>query len=82
MSKLSRFVKNTFMPTFDQVLDEVMKLDFESREMLIEIIRNRQIENRRDEIARNIRKNRSDFVKGKLKPMTADELIKKLDSRK
>ena len=81
-SKLSRFVKNTFMPTLDQVLDEVMKLDYESTEMLIEIIHKRQIEKRREEIARNIRKNRSDFSKGKLKPMTAEELIKKLDSGK
>ncbi|MCY7408757.1 MAG: hypothetical protein LH473_00660 [Chitinophagales bacterium] len=70
------------MPTLNTVLDEVMKLDYESTETLLEIIRKRQIEKRRDEIARNARTAKKNFAKGKLKAMTADELIKELSQKK
>jgi len=70
------------MFTFDKVLDEIMDLDFSSREMLLEILRKRQIEERRKEIARNARKAQSDFSSGKYKPLTASEAIKQLAAAK
>lgn len=39
--------------TLDRALDAAMGLSFDQREMLLEIIRSRQIEARRDEIARD-----------------------------
>jgi hypothetical protein len=69
------------MPTLDKILDEVMLLDHDSREMLIEIIRKRQVEDRRDEISRNGRKARKELIQGKLKPISAAEAIKKLHAR-
>ena len=51
------------MKTFDEVLDEVMELDYDSREMLVDIIRKRQIEERRDEILRNVKSTRKEFVR-------------------
>ena len=41
------------MITLDQALDVVMQLEYEQKEMLLEILRKRQIEDRREEIAQN-----------------------------
>lgn len=60
------FVKNNNVFTIDKVLDEIMQLDFSSREMLIDIVRKRQVEERRKEIARNARKAKAEFKRGKL----------------
>lgn len=54
------------MSTLDAVLDKANELSFQEREMLIEILRNRQIEERRDEIAKNARQAKEDFHSGKL----------------
>ncbi|MEP7128689.1 MAG: hypothetical protein ABI729_07470 [Chitinophagales bacterium] len=69
------------MATFDKVLDEVMQLDHDSREMLLEIIRKRQIEDRRDEIAGNSRKARNGLMQRKLKPKSAAAIIKELHKK-
>jgi hypothetical protein len=70
------------MKTFDSVLDEITKLDYESTEILLEIIRKRQIEKRRNEISKNIRQSRQQFKKGQLKPLSVPEAIKTLRSGK
>ena len=56
------------MKTFDEVLDDVMELDYDSRDMLLNIVHHRQVEERRDEILRNIELTRDEFAKGKLNP--------------
>jgi hypothetical protein len=66
------------MVTLDSALDDIMKLDHASREMLLEILQKRQTEYRRDEIAQNIKKNLKDYNSGKLEALTADEAWKKL----
>ena len=71
------FVKTRPMFTIDKVLDEIMQLDFSSREMLIDIVRKRQIEERRAGIARNARKARTEFKRGKLKPLSSAKIIKR-----
>lgn len=40
------------MVTIDSTLEDIMQLDFDSREILLEILQKRQIEARRDEIAK------------------------------
>jgi len=66
------------MVTLDSVLDDAMKLDNETREMLVEILRKRQIEAQRAEILREGKKALKEYRAGKLKPQTAEEIIAKL----
>lgn len=67
------------MVTIDSALDDIMKLDYASREMPLEILQKRQIESRRDEIAKNAKKSLKDYRSGKLQPLTADEMWEKLN---
>ncbi|MBX2967774.1 MAG: hypothetical protein KF803_00250 [Cyclobacteriaceae bacterium] len=62
----------------DKVLDSVMKLDFYSREVILEVLKNRQIEARREEIQQNAKRAKTEFLKGKIKPSAADSIIERL----
>ncbi len=66
------------MVTLDQTLDVAMQLSTTEREMLIDILRKRQIEMRRTEIAMAAREAIAEYHAGKIKPESADEVIKKL----
>ena len=68
------------MATIDSTLDDIMKLDFNSREMLLEILQKRQIEYRRNEIAKSAKKTLKEYQSGKITADTAEDVIKKLDS--
>ena len=68
------------MITLNETLDSVMKLDFSSREMLLEILQKRQVEERRAEIEKNAKKAKADFKSGKLKATTAEDTISHLNS--
>lgn len=67
------------MTTIDSMLDDIMRLDFESREMLLEILKKRQIEAQRDEIAKDAKRDLKDYKSGKLKSQTAEEVIEELN---
>jgi hypothetical protein len=67
------------MTTIDSMLDDIMRLDFESREMLLEILKKRQIEAQRDEIAKDAKRDLKDYRSGKLKSQTAEEVIEELN---
>jgi len=62
----------------DKVLDAAMDLPLEQQEMLIRILKNRIIESRRDEIARDAADSIAEFQSGKLKVQTAAEAIQEL----
>jgi hypothetical protein len=66
------------MTTLDQALDTAMKLSYEQKQMLIEILWKRQIEERREEIANNAREAIRAFHAGELKTETMDELLVRL----
>jgi len=68
------------MATIDSTLDDIMKMDFASREMILEILQKRQIEARRNEIAKNAKKSVKDYLAGENTSMSAEELINKLNS--
>jgi hypothetical protein len=68
------------MITIDSALNEIMQLDFQSREMLIEILQKRQIEDRRTKINDSAKQSLKDYQDGKIKPMSAADTLKKLDS--
>ena len=59
----------------DKVLDEAMNLPPEQREMLVQILQKRLIEQRRDEIARDAQSSLAEYREGKLKVQTASEAI-------
>jgi hypothetical protein len=66
------------MTTLNEVLDAVMGLPAEQQEMLVQIVRQRTIENRREEIAQAAAVSINEFRSGKLKAQTADEVISHL----
>ncbi len=66
------------MTTLDEVLDAVMGLPAEQQEMLVQIVRQRTIENRREEIAQSVQESISEFRSGKLKVQSAAEVISDL----
>jgi hypothetical protein len=68
------------MVTIDSTLEDIMQLDFDSREMLLEILQKRQIEARRDEIAKNAKESLKDYRSGKLQAMSAEEVIERLNN--
>lgn len=68
------------MVTIDSTLNDFMKLDYNTREMLLEILQKRQIEARRKEIAKEAKHSLKDYKEGKLKAETAEELIARLNA--
>jgi hypothetical protein len=66
------------MVTLDQALDTAMQLPPDQQEMLIQILHNRRIESRREEIAQNAKTSIAAFQAGQLKPQTAEEAIAEL----
>ena len=66
------------MTTLDEVLDAVMGLPAKQQEMLVQIVRQRTIENRREEMAQAVQESISEFRSGKLKVQSAAEVISDL----
>jgi len=64
--------------TLDQVIDIAMKLPFEQREMLVDIIHRRQVEALRSEIAADAQAALAEYRAGKLRSQSADEIIRLL----
>jgi hypothetical protein len=68
------------MATLDSTLSDIMQLDYASREMLLEILQKRQIEERRDEIAKTAKHTLKEYHSGKITPLSAEEAVKRLDT--
>lgn len=68
------------MVTIDSTLENIMQLDFDTREMLLEILQKRQIEARRDEIAKNAKESLADYRSGRLQARSAEEVIERLNN--
>lgn len=64
---------------FDETIDSIMQMDFDSREMLIEILLKRQSEVRRKNIARHAIQAKADYKKGKLHASSATEVLSVLN---
>jgi len=64
--------------SLDAALDAVMELDYDSRETLIEIVKKRQIQERRKEIAKNGRIAKKSHESGNYKAVSASEAITEL----
>jgi hypothetical protein len=68
------------MVTIDSTLEDIMQLDYASREMLLEILQKRQIEVRRNNMAKTAKQTLKEYHSGKITPLTADEVVKKLNA--
>ena len=66
--------------TFGEVLDSVESLPFDDKEMLIDIIKKRMAEERRDEMRRAIEEARAEYEAGLCKEATVDEIMAEIRS--
>jgi hypothetical protein len=66
------------MTTLEQALDAVSQLSSEQQEMLIDIVKHRLIEARRNEIAQNAKEAIAAFHNGELRPQPVDDIIAEL----
>jgi hypothetical protein len=66
------------MVTLAAAIEVVEQLPIDQQDLLVQIIRNRQIERRRDEIAQNGREALAAYRAGELKSYTAEEAISEL----
>ena len=66
--------------TIDQVLDNIMQLDESSREILFDILKKQQVESHRDCIAENAKEVLKEFRAGNFTAISAENVIKHLDS--
>ncbi len=57
------------------VLDVVMLLEPDERDMLVDIIRSRQIEFEREQLMRDVREGLAEFERGDARPGTSVEII-------
>jgi hypothetical protein len=71
--------KMTQTVNFNQILEMIEKLSLDEQEELIDIVRHRQIECRREEIAANIAKAKQEYEQGKVFRGTVDEIIVELN---
>jgi hypothetical protein len=60
---------------FGEVLEVVDKLSLEEQETLVEVVRRRIIERRREELAKEIQDAQKEFQAGLCRPATPDELM-------
>lgn len=63
---------------FDEALDQVERLKKDDQQKLLDILKHRLIEKRRDEIAQNAKNLRRSFKQGKAKRGSIDDLRKAL----
>jgi hypothetical protein len=63
------------MITFENALDAVSQLSIEQQEILIDILRRRNAEVRRNQILTECREGLAEYRSGVLKPLTAEAAI-------
>jgi len=71
-------MSNSQTVTFQDALDVVESLPEHQQEDLIDIIRRRIIEHRRNLLAENIKKAKQEFARGEVKKGSVDDLMKEL----
>ncbi len=63
---------------FADVLEAVEELPSEEKEMLIDILRHRLRENKRQRIVESVEEARREFENGEIKPASIDEIMKEV----
>jgi hypothetical protein len=62
--------------TFDELLEAVENLPFEEKEILVDILKNRQTQYRRRELLNDVKVGRKEYINGKVKKGNSAELMK------
>lgn len=65
--------------TFDEVLELIELFPDEQRESLLEIVKNRLIEERREQLAQTVQEARGEYARGEARRGTVDDLMRELD---
>ena len=66
------------MKTYGQVLDAIDALPEEQQESLMDIVRKRFTERRREALVKAVQEARKEFKAGKLRPATPPEIMRKI----
>jgi len=64
----------------DQILDEIASLSLDEQEMLVDILKKRNIEQKRLRVAREVKEAQREHKKGLTQRGTIEDLIKDLES--
>jgi hypothetical protein len=64
--------------TFDEALDIIESLPEEQKESIIEIVKHRLIEDRRDQLVQNIKEAREEYSRGEVRRGTVDDLFREI----
>jgi len=65
--------------TFQKALEIIESLPEEQRESLVEVVKHRLIEERRDRLAQSIKEAREEYKQGKVKRGNIDDLMRDLE---
>lgn len=63
---------------FQDILEAADRLSLEDKEALIDVLQRRLVDQRREEIAREIEAARREFQSGQCQPMTPETLMKEI----
>lgn len=66
---------------FDEVLDEIVKLDFEEQKLLLDIVQKRLVDLERDEIKGEFEKHKLERDNGKHKPISVKEFFDRIEAK-
>ncbi|RJR42601.1 MAG: hypothetical protein C4567_07005 [Deltaproteobacteria bacterium] len=66
------------MEKFQDILEAADRLSLEDKEALIDVLQRRLVDQRREEIAREIEAARREFQSGQCRPMTPDQVMKEI----
>ena len=70
----------TTTSNFNEILDQIDNLSYADQEMLIDIVKKRLIENRRDEIADNRKKAHQEYKLGNVFRGSVEDIINELNN--
>jgi len=64
--------------TFDEALEMVDSMTIEEREQLLEILQKRLIDEKREQLVKNVREAKQEYRKGKIKTGTVNDLMQEI----
>ena len=65
---------------FGDILDAADQLSLEDQEVLLEVLRSRIIEQRREELLSEVREAQKEYKTGQVKPGTVDEIMRDIST--
>ncbi len=64
--------------TFDEALDIIESFPEKQRESIVEIVKRRLTEERREQLAQTIKESREEYARGEVRRGTVDDLVKEV----